>query len=85
MTEPPLGRLVTLTASWWLAGLDPAPGDWIGTAKGRISYEVVEVRRRRTEGFVLRCRRWPRGKEAEGARQARWFLWTWAARGKKAP
>ncbi len=81
IVEPPLGKLVTLTAVWWGKDMPaPVPGNWIGTEKGRTSYEVVEVRPRRTTGYVLRCRRWPRGKEAESARLARWFVWTWAAR-----
>ncbi len=68
MKEPPLGKLVTLTAVTWESEIEPAPGQWVRTKRGRTSYEIVEVRKRRTQGFVLRCRRWPRGKEAKDAR-----------------
>ncbi len=79
--EPPLGRLVTMTVppGCW-DGPAPAPGNWLGTARGRTSYEIAGVRTRASGAMVITARRWPRGKEPEAARIAQWFLWTWARR-----
>lgn len=81
--EPNLAaKLVTLNALWW-EGDAPKVGDWLGTSRGRTSYQIAEVIPRRTGGYRLRCSRVPRGHEPEGA-ASRYHCWTWAPRGRKA-
>lgn len=81
-TEPPepLGKPVTLTALFW-EGPAPAAGDCLGTERRRWSYQIIEVKPRRTGGFRLRCQRIRCGTEPGGGR---YFLWTWAKREKQA-
>lgn len=81
MIEPPLpiGKPVTLTANWW-EGAPPAVGDFVGTERGRFTYEIVAIKPiGHGTGFRLRCSRLARGTEPLGAEE-RFHVWTWARR-----
>lgn len=80
--EPPepLGRPVVLNALWW-DGPAPAPGDCLGTQRRRHSYQIIDVKPRRTGGYRLKCNRIRLGTEPGGVR---YWLWTWAPRARQA-
>jgi hypothetical protein len=84
MKKPaPTMRLVTLRAppGCW-HGPMPAIGDWLGSNRGRVSYEIHLAWMSPGGTLVLRCARYVRGREPNMAGK-RWFSWTWASRDPK--